>query len=218
METEHIYIGDEYADSAAEPTNITSKETIRNRVTGSSYELTFYEEGYLNVRESRKGRNSREHLIELRFLDARPKSSKRQANGFLFTALGAGVMALIASMALPVTALADFVVPSTILAVTLAAVFLLLFIYRSQEVFRFRTMSGLAVVVKLSASFGCIRKMRKLVRDVTRAIENSKKNIVLHDTNYLRAEMKAHYKLAETGVISREACSNGTSLILSKFG
>ena len=30
--------------------------------------------------------------------------------------------------------------------------------------------------------------------------------------------MKAHYKLAETGVISRKACSDGTSAILSRFG
>jgi hypothetical protein len=30
--------------------------------------------------------------------------------------------------------------------------------------------------------------------------------------------MQAHYKLAETGVITREECSDGTALILSKFG
>jgi hypothetical protein len=218
METEHIYIGDEFADQALEPRNITKKEIIRNRVTGSSYELTFYDEGFLNIRESRKGKNAREHMIELRFLDASPRSAKRQANGFLFSALGAGVLALLGSIALPITPLAEFVVPSTILAVTLATVLLLLFIYRSQEIFQFRTKSGMAVVVRLSASFGCIRKMRKLVRNVKKAIEKSRANIQLNDTNYLRAEMKAHYKLAETGVITREACSNGTAQILSKFG
>ena len=60
--------------------------------------------------------------------------------------------------------------------------------------------------------------MRRLVDDVSLAIAESKQGIVLNDTSYLRAEMKAHYKLAETGVISREACSDGTAQILSKFG
>ena len=127
-------------------------------------------------------------------------------------------MALATSIVLPLTALAQYTLPATILSVTLAVVFLLSFVYRSQEIYQFRTMSGQAVVVRLSASFGCLRKMRRLVGDVSRAIESSKKDIVLHDTSYLRAEMKAHYKLAETGVISREACSDGTAQILSKFG
>lgn len=218
MDTEHIYIGDEIADQSGEPCTVAKVEALRNRVTGSSYELTFYDEGFLNIRETRKnGRNS-EHMLELKFLDAEPSAEKKHATGCLIAALVTGVLALIASMVLPSTPFAEFTAAATVLAITSATIYLLLFIYRSQEIFRFRTASGCAVVSSLSASFGCIRKMRDLAGHISRAIEQSKQDIRLSETNYLRAEMKAHYKLAETGVISREACSNGTTLILSKFG
>lgn len=218
MDTEHIYIGDEFADQAGEPRTVSKTQSLRNRVNGSSYELTFYEEGFLNIREtSKKGRKC-EHMLELRFLDARPKSAKRHATACLFSALFVGLLALVASLALPASPFAVYTLPATILVTTVAVICLLMFVYRSQEVFLFRTASGCAVVTRLSASFGCIRKMRALVSEISRAIEHSKQNIQVNDKKYLRAEMKAHYKLAETGVISREACSNGTSLILSKFG
>ena len=53
---------------------------------------------------------------------------------------------------------------------------------------------------------------------VREAIAKANADSGVHDVRYLRAEMQAHYKLAETGVITREACSNGTALILGKFG
>jgi hypothetical protein len=218
MDTEHIYIGDEFADLAGEPRTVGKTDIIRNRINESSYELTFYDEGFLNVRETRRNGRNREHMLELRFLEPRPKSAKRHATGCLIAALVLGILALITSMVLPSTPFAEFTAPATVLAITMATICLLLFVYRSQEIFQFRTASGRAVVSSLSASFGCIRKMRNLVSTITQAIEQSKQHIRLNDTNYLRAEMKAHYKLAETGVISREACSDGTTLILSRFG
>jgi len=218
MVTEHIYIGDEFADTAGEPTHVSKHATVRNPVNGTTYELTFYGEGYLQVRETRKNGRNREHMLELRFLSAEPSRVKHLAKRFLWSALGAGFLALLGSVVLPLTALAPYVVPVTVTTATLATILLLLFVYRSEEAFQFRTASGQAVVLHLSASFGCIRRMRSVVREVSRAIEASSSHIEVQDVNYLRAEMKAHYKLAETGVISREACSNGTSMILSKFG
>ena len=94
----------------------------------------------------------------------------------------------------------------------------MLFIYRSEQTHQFRTASGNAIVLSLTGSFGCIRRMRALAREVKLAIAEVAQDTDIHDVRYLRAEMQAHYKLAETGVITREACSNGTSLILSKFG
>ena len=56
-----------------------------------------------------------------------------------------------------------------------------------------------------------------IVKEICNAIRDARQQNTENDIDYLRAEMKAHYKLAETGVISRKACSNGTTLILSKF-
>ena len=60
--------------------------------------------------------------------------------------------------------------------------------------------------------------MRTVSREIAQAIREEAGGYDTADVRYLRAEMKVHYKLAEMGVISRQACSDGTSQILSKFG
>ena len=58
MDMEHIYIGDEFADNSNEPTQVSKCESIRNCVNGTLTELTFFEEGFLKVREgNNKKRN-----------------------------------------------------------------------------------------------------------------------------------------------------------------
>ena len=59
--------------------------------------------------------------------------------------------------------------------------------------------------------------MRAMAREIRRAIVRASAETGAHDVRYLRAEMLAHYKLAETGVITRDACSDAAALILSKF-
>lgn len=216
--TEHIYIGDEFADQADEPKTISRRERVRNRVNGTVTELTFYEEGFLRVRETSKTKRNKEHLLELRFLNAEPVMTEQIATACLWSSLGVGFLCLLVSFALPLTSLAPYTFSATAILATSAAVGLLLFIYRSEQTHSFCTASGHAVVLSLTGSLGCMRRMRALAREVKLAIAEIAQETDAHDVRYLRAEMQAHYRLAETGVITREACSDGTSLILSKFG
>lgn len=218
MNTEHIYIGDEFADQSLEPTNICRTEAIRNRVNGTVIELTFYEEGFLKVRENRKRANNKEHMLELRFLEPEPVSTTYTATRSLWLSLGLGVSSLVTSFVLPATSFAQYSFSAMAVLSTIAVVCLLVFVYRSEVRHQFRTANGRAVVLSLGSSFGCIRRMRAMANEIRKAIDRANDRTEQHDVNYLRAEMQAHYKLAETGVITREACSNGTSLILSKFG
>ena len=218
MDAEHIYIGDEIAEQAGEPTTVGKITKITNRVTGVRTELTFYDEGYLHVREDRKDKVIKEHMLELRFLRSEPAVNRRLSTPFLWTALAMGLLALAASFILPKTGLAQFTLSGTAVFATMAAIGLMLFVYRSDVRYRLCTTNGHTVVISLMGSFGCIRRVRHAARDIEQAIADASMQYDAGDVRYLRAEMKAHYKLAEMGVISREACSNGTSMILSKFG
>ena len=217
MQNEHIVIADELADHSIEPTRVYRQTSIVNRVRGIATNLTFYDEGCVQVRQKRKGMRVREHLLELRFLNPKPVTSRRPATGFLSGAVALGLVTLATAVAVPTTPLSSYAVPTTIAVATLALLSLLLFIYRSDVRYRFFTASGRAVVISLTASFGCKRKTRLTVKEISDAIRDARQDNTANDIDYLRAEMKAHYKLAETGVISRKACSNGTTLILSKF-
>lgn len=216
---EHIYIEDELSDSAAEPRTVAKKIRIRNRVRGVITELTLYREGMLRVRIGRRKKLLGEYLLELRFLAPRATRQRRLATRCLWTALGLGAASLATGIVLPLTAIASYAYPAAILLATAAAVALMLFVYRSEERHHFRTATGRTRVVTLRATFGSIRRFRDAVREIERAIRGSAgPTEAERDQRYLRAEMQAHYRLAQTGVISREACSRGTALILTKFG
>lgn len=218
LETEHIYIGDEFADQAGEPTTVRKCERIRNHVRGTITELTFYDEGFLKIREGTKKKLDKEHVLELRFIKPDPVTTRRIATECLWSSLGIGILALFVSFALPLTTLAQYTISLTAILATLAILGLLFFVYRSEVTYRFCTTSGQIVVLPLTGSFGCDHRTRVMAHEIGLAIMRASADTGEHDVNYLRAEMLAHYKLSETGVITREACSDGTAIILSKFG
>ena len=215
---EHIYIGDEFSDESTEPTTVRKCKRIRNRVNGTITELTFYEEGFLRIREGRKKKFRKEYVLELRFLKAEPVTTRKIATTCLWSSLGIGMLALLLSFLLPLTALAQYTLPVTVMLATLAVIGLLLFVYRSEVTHKFFTAGSQTMVLSLTGSFGCATQMRAMAREIQQAITQFAADNDVSDARYLRAEMQAHYRLAETGVITREACSNGTTVILSKFG
>ena len=218
MTSEHIIIADELADHSIDPTNINRKMSIRNRVKGVITHLIFFDEGYLKVLETRKGKRAAEHMLELRFLDSDPVTSTHAATAFLWSSLALGLLALLAAFALPMTEFSQYALSATVAFAAFAVIALLLFIHRSETRHQFCTASGMAITLTLRGSFGCIRQSRAAMEAVRKAISAARADTATrNDADYLRAEMKAHYKLAETGLITRKACADGTTLILSKF-
>ena len=99
-----------------------------------------------------------------------------------------------------------------------AAVSLRCFVRGSQVALTFHTMTGRAEVLRLTANFGCVRNFRRAARDISTAIRQARAADKFGDSRFLRMEMQAHYRLLESGVIGREACSRGTAKILARFG
>lgn len=217
-DTEHIYIGDEFAEKSSEPTTVSRCERIRNRVRGTITELTFYDEGFLKIGEGTNKKLHKEHVLELRFMKPEPITTRRTATVCLWSSLGIGLLALFSSMVLPLTNLAHYTTPSTAILAIAAILSLMFFVYRSEVTHQFCTASGKTVVLTLTGSWGCNHHISAMAIEIQKAILRASAETGAHDVRYLRAEMQAHYNLAETGVITREACSDGTALILTKFG
>ena len=217
LPAEHIYIGDEASDSVGEPITVAKRFRIANWARGVCTELTFFEEGFLKVREFKRGKLHKNHLLELRFLSLEPSSSRIIALPLLWTALGLSSLAAAAWLISTLDSLGQYFYPASVLSATGATIALLLFVYRSCESFSFYTASGDAEVLTLRSNFGCLRRCRLLLPQITAAIREAVSADKLDEDTYLRAETQAHYRLRETGVITRKACSDGISLILSKF-
>lgn len=215
---EHIYIGDEAADSAGEPRTVAKRVRVANPARGVATELTFFEEGFMRVRERSRNRTAKDHVLELRFLNMEPHVTRHLAMPALWAALAMAGLAALCWFVAPLTNIPHLVTPMAVVSGTAALVAFLFFVYRSEETFSFYTASGSAEVLSLRANLGCMRKCRALAPVISRAIRHAVAGTTLDDETYLRAEMQAHYRLRETGVITHKSCSEGVSLILSKFG
>ena len=218
MNVEHVYIGDEVDHHSTDPAKIYRQDTIDNLVNGSVTEITYYSEGFIKVRKIQKGKNCNDSMLELRFLDKDPIVTRHSPSTFLWLFLSFGLLAAASAVLMPLADLSQYSISTVTICATISVVSLLYFVYRGEVRYRFRTACGQANVLILTSSFGCHRRMRATVNRVMRAIADAIDKIDTFDKDYLRAEIQAHYRLANTGVITRKACTDGNFLILARLG
>jgi len=78
LTTEHIVIEDEFA-AQTEPEVVREREYLRNHVQRTITEITFYEEGFLKIREGNKKKLLKEHVLELRSFSVNLAKPNRQS-------------------------------------------------------------------------------------------------------------------------------------------
>jgi hypothetical protein len=216
--SEHILISGDGSDSADEPTVVGKQFSLTNRVRGLHTEFTFFNEGFLKIREYKRKKLARDYMLELRFLNPKPAVVRRFVTQTFLAACGMAAAAAISWLLTKFTALDTFTFPASIIFLTAACIGLLLCMYQSGEKVLFCTASGNVTVLMMLANIGCFRRSRSIVPEISRAIGNAIANNTLDEEPYLRAEMQDHYRLRNEGIISPKACQTGTSRILSRFG
>ena len=218
LASEHILISGDGSDSADEPTVVGKQFSLANRVRGLQTDFTLYNEGFLKVRETKKTRRSKDYMLELRFLNPKPKVIKRFVTESFWAAVGMGGGAIIAWLLTMFTSPDTYTFPVSIVLATGAVVAFLLCIYQSGEKILFSTASGNVPVLTLLTNFGCFRQSTTIVPEISKAIGRAIKQNTLEEEPYLRAEMQDHYRLRNEGAISAKACQMASSRILSRFG
>lgn len=214
---EHILIEDELGAVAVEPKIVTSQRVIENRLAGTRTEITLYKEGFVRVREGTAKRVLTDHLCELQYLD--PGADKRAVLASRFgTAVAlAGPASVIAAL-LPADRVGIYGLVAVAVLLPVTLILLWQAVRRSYVDYAFRTATGRAVVLRLKGNLGCLRQTRIASIEIATEIARLTGAGNPADERRLRAEMRAHYLLLERGVISREACSDGTAQILARFG
>ena len=217
--SEHIYIGgDEFsAEPGTAARTVLRTLTLDNPVRHNGVEVALYEEGYVRIRERRKGAAGQAFLLDLRFVDPVPRIERVVAARSLFTALGCAATAGLAGFLLRFDALYVFAAPVLGLAMLGVAVAVYLAVYRSYELTEYRTLHGRAVVLRLFANFGSVKRFRALVPVLSHAIEEAAERIGEDTSAYLRAEMREHYRLRGEGILDNDSCASGTGRILAQF-
>lgn len=216
---EHVYIGSEEisADPAAAARTPCAAAVLRNPIRRSGAELTLFDEGYLKVAALRNGEAGVPFFLELRFVDPVPKIDRTIAVRWLAAALGCGAAAALAAFLLRFDALELAAWWVLGVAAVAAAATLYIGVYRSHETTEFRTLHGRATVLRFVANLGSIKRFRGFMPQLCHAIEEAAERIGPDTAEYLRAEMREHYRLRRDGVLDHDACASGTGRILAQF-
>ncbi len=218
--TEHISLGEDFAvlAGAEEPEKITERFEIRNRTCGKRAELILYEEGYLRVREWQRKKRVRDYLLSLRFIGTETTVTRELPMRVLQVAGGFAGLGALSSLIAWLSTWDAFFVPAAVAGFAGAILCSMLFLYLAHEKTMFSTASGDAVALTLRGTADSFKRCRAMVPKIRRAIEAAQAKNVQSRSDYLRQEMREHYRLREFGVIDQDVCSDATRKILSEFG
>lgn len=206
-----------YEASPARPKTVSQRFELNNRGRGVNTELTLYEEGFLEIATENRGKQSGEHIFDLRYVDPTPTLNQFIAVKMLYTGLGLLGAALLSGILAYFQVFSAVTISLGIGFLTAALITGILFVYRTKEEAVFCTLSGRGEVIKLLASPGCIRQLRNLVPEIVKAINHAHSLNTLKKEQRLREEMREHYRLKDQGVLTEDDCSTCTLRILHDF-
>lgn len=217
--SEHIYIGSDNLNPDPKTAGKTVRERVelRNGVRKIATELTLYEEGFLKVAPTIRGKRGDVVRLDLHFLDPVPTVTRVIAKRAIYAALGCAAVAGGAFALRSAQVLQPFVWYAMAAASFATLVALATALYRSHVRFEFATIHGRAPVLTLMANLGSIRRYKAFMPTLTSAIDEAAEAIGVDTATYLRAEMREHYRLREAGVIDHDECAASTGRILAQF-
>jgi hypothetical protein len=220
LPTEHILLGSEEPEQVFEdeqPRTVQRRIELNNRARGVKTVFTFFDGGFLGIREHRGRKPGEEVVISLRYLDPRPVLSRSVATNTLYLAMSLFAFSALMGTLAYFSVLFFITLPAALASVIATASLLKMFIRRTHEQVAFHTKHGQVVVFTLFGNPGCFGASRALVPKLTRAISESRKFNTSSKSHHLREEMREHYRLREIGILTDAACVAGTRRILNRF-
>lgn len=178
--------------------------------------MILFEGGWLSVRHHKRGKPGEARMINLRYVDPRPGTSRSFAKRSLCLTIALGLGGLLCGGLALYSVQAFLTIPTSILMLTGSLVAFAACAYRTRKHVVFVTRYGRAPVVELMATLGSFRSLRRIVPQLIDEIKKAT-NFDSDIQKYLRSEMREHYRLRERGVLSQSVCTNSTQRILQQF-
>jgi hypothetical protein len=218
--TEHISLGEDFAvlAGAEEPEKITHRFEFSNRLRRKRTQLVFYAEGYLRVRQWQHKKQVLDYMLSLRFLSPEIRTSRRIPMRVLQVAGGCAGFAALCGLLSWLTPWNMVFTPAAVVSGIAAAIAVLIFLYIANERTMFSTAAGNAAVLTLIGTADSFKRCRSVRPEIVNAIKGAQAKNIQDRSDYLRQEMREHYRLREYGVIDHDDCSEATRRILAQFG
>jgi len=204
--TEHILLESEVRElpSPRAARRVHARVGLRSRLRRVALHLEIIDYYYLSVRTSRSRLPVAEYVLDLRFLNAKPRVSRHVAWRSLACALLAALITVAAVRFGAFESQHHWVAVLVAVAGAGAALAALICIYRTSESVTLYSDHGQVKVLEFTGSLGTLRAVRVFLarlaahtRLATAARRRSR-------TEHLRDEMREHFRLKEIGTLSVE--------------
>jgi len=188
---------------------------VRSRLRRKSLHLELIDYYYLVVRVYRSRSLSAEYVLDLRFLDSSLEFSRRVASRWILAtltlaALATGIVLRVGSA----PASNDWLVACAVacgMAIGAAVVCL----YRTTETIELYSSHGRARLLRFTSGIGAIRALKPFRAKIAAHIKLAIAARRPLKWQHLRDEMREHFRLRETGVLSEDEYETSKGYILS---
>jgi hypothetical protein len=184
---------------------------LKSRLRGRAMDLAIIDYHYLSVRSSHWRTPETAYVLDLRFVDARPRHSRHIAWRWMAVALFFLTLAAAAAW------LGQWDIPC-LTALGLGVLAALLCAYRTRETVTVYSANGRAKLVEFTGGLGTGRSLRLFMAKLTAHIQLAIAERRRSRSEYLRDEMREHFRLKELGLLSTDEYEAAKALILGQHG
>lgn len=191
--------------------------TLKSTLRGCETELALLDDHFLSVRCVRPDELPKRYDVDLRFANSQPVRVREISWTWLIVTIG--LLTLSAATIVSVLAHAQnpwqrpgFIAALATLATSVGTFFL--FLRRTTESLQFKSVHGHATLVSITGGIGSTREGKQFFIELIKDINAARALRPQDKRQFLRDEMREHYRLRELGVLSQEEYEAGKARIL----
>jgi hypothetical protein len=191
--------------------------TLKSALRGSETEVSLLDDHYLAVRSQQAGHDLKKYVLDLRFANPRPVIVRHIA--WLLLALAViSVIATISSFWWAATARSGAMHPGVFIGcagVITIGLSVWQFLRRTTESLEFTSVHGGATLVRVVGGIGSAKAGREFFVELIKSISAAKVARAQPKQEFLRDEMREHYRLRELRVLTEHEYETSKTRILA---
>jgi len=217
-EEEHIQIAAEAERGAARPSILIQLSQVSYLRAQTSH-YTIFDRRFLSVYRKHFGGKARQYWVDLALIDSTPHFFVKNDRHSLYTSggmLGLCAILTLASVFSRMPWYAHTWSPLTLLSLCAAVIALLVFVHRSQNLVRFHSQNGDAVLLEMYNNAPNRREFEVFARELVQHIQAAQRSDRRKLDQKLGAELREHRRLRDQGILSEEVYAGARDKILRR--
>lgn len=215
---EHIQLVAEAERSSPRPSILIQLSQV-SYLRAQSAHYTIFDHRFLSVYRKNFGRKARQYWIDLALIDSMPHFFVKSDRHSLYTSggmLGLCAILTLASVFSRMPWYAHTWSPLTMLSLSAAVIALLVFVHRSQNLVRFHSQNGDAMLLEMFNNAPNRKEFSAFARELVQHIQAAQRADKRKLDQKLGAELREHRRLKDQGILSEEVYASARDKILRR--